>query len=616
MTKFPNLQNTKTIALDLETKDPNLRKLGPGYYRAKYLGEDANILCVSIATKDKEWALPWNENTVKWMKDNLHLSIIGANTMYDLAWLMVSDSTQFKGDYHDILINESLINGQKIEKAWFSLDKCSEKYLAKGKQDQELWEYCDSMAWGGDPRQHIWKMFETEEGRKLVLKYAKADARQTFDIYEAQQAEIEKYKLERVVKAESRCLKPRLRMKKNGVKFDTEALPKTIDMLFTRMDNLQKEIDHIAGFSVNVAATASMKKAFDSIGLPYAMTAKGNPSFKKDYLLLMQHPFPQKCVEWKMLQKLQSTYASGFEKYIVNGRVYADFHQVKNGSRGTETGRFSASNPNLQNIPQKGEGKAIIRSLFLPEEGHLWEKQDQSQEEFRILAHFARGEGASALREFYQDPNADMHNFTKDFVKLKDRGDAKTLNFTCVYGCGVHKFAQQANLPVPPPWTFFNYGPDEKWDIYKQEKQHFIDNYRAGKLYFAYHERMPFIKITNKEAEKVCLKRGYAKTILGRRRYLTSSNAWTALNSTVQGSGGDIMKLWLADCEEAGVWDVLPLHLTVHDEAGFSVPPTKEGEEAAKEVQRIGEQCIELRVPLKVDREQGSNWANVKELVK
>ena len=603
---YPNLQHEKLIALDIETKDSDLRKLGPGYHRARVGLSDDRILSVGIATQEKEWAFPWNQHTKKWLQGNSHLGLIGANILYDLGWLSVYGDIMFTGRMYDILTNESLIDGGRN---WYSLDRLSQKYLGIKKGNDEIEAYAQSQKWKGDARAHLWRM-----PIELVMRYNAIDCRQTYDIFQRQSKSIRDNELERVANIESRLIPVLLRMRETGVRMDVLGMKTSEHYIRTRILNKQAEIKSIVGWDVNDGSGIDMKKAFEELGLRYPLTEKGNSSFKHDVLDKIDHPFPQAVTELRVLKKLQSTYVVGLQKFLVGDRIYGEFIPVKNGTRGTETGRFSSIRPNLQQIPQHGEGKEIIRSLFLPEEGMLWEKQDQSQEEYRIFGHFAQGGGAEELRKNFHRSDFDMHQFMAEFTGLvkskKDeaRSLAKTLNFLSLYGGGVHKFAGQIGLPIPPPWNFTGY------EEYLEQKDHMLEHYEAAQIYFPYHDRMPAIKYTAKLAEKKCRERGYAKTLLGRRRYLMGNDAYKALNTTIQGTGGDIMKLWLIEAHEAGLWDTLPLHVTVHDEAGFSIPQTKEGEEAAREVQHIGETVVTLKVPLKVDRENGPNWAEVVEV--
>jgi DNA polymerase-1 len=227
------------------------------------------------------------------------------------------------------------------------------------------------------------------------------------------------------------------------------------------------------------------------------------------------------------------------------------------------------------------------------------------------------------VTEYINNPNVDMHQWTADYTGLskmygpkKGRDLAKSINFGSMYGMGVHKFARQLALPVPPPWpkaAMFS-TRKEFFEAINDHKEMARSNYEAARLYFGYHDKFACIKATSKAASEICRERGYAKTLLGRRRYLDADNDYKALNTAVQGTGGDVMKLWVVQAYEAGVFETLTPLLTVHDELDISRPQTEAGLEAVKELVNIGNTCIKLRVPLKVDYEEGPNWADVKEL--
>jgi DNA polymerase-1 len=597
---FPNLKNETIIALDIETKDNDIKELGPGYYRAKYGLSDDRILTLAIATQDNVWSFEWNTETRNWLKDNEHLSIIGANTIYDLGWLMVNTDIRFTGRYYDILISESVLCG--IED-WYSLDKLARKYLNANKGNDEITEYCEANGWKGDPRGHLYKMVKDPLGLELVLKYNESDARQTYDIFKLQETTP-------VTELESKNLWMMLEMRKHGIKIDMKKLEKSSIEVGEKVAALQSIVNDIAGFEVKTSSHKHMGKVFDSLGLAYPTTDKGNPSFAKEVLEGFDHPFVNAARDIKTLNKLQTTYLQGFEKYIVNGRVYPEYNPVKNGSRGAVTGRLTANRPGMQTIPSRGIGKSYVRSIFIADDGRILVKQDQSQEELRVFGHFARGTGSKELREAYnEDVNLDMHQFVADWVGIP-RSIAKTINFGILYGMGVHKFAVSAGLPVPPPWPTF--GCPDYFEKYNAHKEKIIKGYEAAKLFFDYVSKFPCMKVTAKKAEQKCNERGYAKTILNRRRYLNNKNSYKAMNTLIQGTSADIMKLWMVKCYEEGLHNELNFHLTVHDEIVFSMEDTEKGRAAAAEVKRIGETCIDLRVPLKVDHEEGPNWAEVK----
>jgi DNA polymerase-1 len=606
---YPNIPANATVCIDIETHDPGLLDLGPGYHRAKINPEQGRILVVSVAVEGREWTYPWSEGLQSWLRDRPDLSVIGANTLYDLGWLSVWGGVRFSGRIWDVLITESVLD---YSGGWYSLDKLAKQYLDESKKNTEIIEYAEAMGWKGDARQHLSKMPED-----LVLRYASGDTSLTWRVWEEQNRRIgyDLPELARVVDLESRLLPVLLAMRERGVRVATEKLAESHAAIDREIASLNERVTKLVGREVNAASSAEVGAILEAEGFTMKKTATGQLSVTKDVLASAPSEFAGLIHEIRELRKLQSTYLEGLERFIVGGRVYTEFLPVKNGGRGTATGRFSAQNPALQTIPSRGRGKDLARRLFLPEDGMLWEKQDQSQEEYRIFAHYARGGGADKLRADFHNPDMDMHTWTRDFVGFsRDKAGrqlAKTLNFLSLYGGGVHKFATAIGKPVPPPWNF-----DWANDSYQDQITRMRADYEAARLYFAYHNRLPCIKETGKAAARLCEARGYARTLFGRRRKIPRDKSYKALNTAVQGTGGDIMKLWMVSAWEAGLLDgatIVP-GLTVHDELDFSVAPGPEGDRMAREIQHIGEVAMELRVPLKVDRERGPNWAEVKEL--
>ena len=243
----------------------------------------------------------------------------------------------------------------------------------------------------------------------------------------------------------------------------------------------------------------------------------------------------------------------------------------------------SSSKPNLQNIPTKGAG--VVREIFIPDKDEDWYCLDWSQIEYRFLAHYAIGKGAEGLREAYiENPSIDFHTNMASLTGLA-RKDAKTLNFGLLYGMGKDKLAVGLHKTLE----------------------------EAAEIFSTYHASAPFIKTTSAMASQKARVRGYVFTLLKRRRRFPNGvSVHKALNALLQGSAADMMKYAMVEVSKSGVEDVLgaPL-ITVHDELDFSVPRTKLGKEAILEVKNIMINTIPLSVPLLVDVERGTNWANI-----
>ena len=300
--------------------------------------------------------------------------------------------------------------------------------------------------------------------------------------------------------------------------------------------------------------------------------------------------------------KIKGTFIEG---YIldsnIKGRIHAEFHPLKRadseGSRGTVSGRFSSTNPNLQNIPVRTELGKLIRELFIPDDGRLWWSKDYSQAEFRFLVHYAvkaKCHGADIAQKMYQDnPDTDFHVMVSELTGLA-RKPAKNLNFGLVYGMGKAKLARTLG----------------------------VDDIAAAEIMEIYHGRAPFIKELFNKAMHKAQSTGFVKTILGRRgRFnemekkfygegMQRAHTHKALNCVLQGSCADLVKTAMVNIWEAGiVGKDLDIYLTVHDELDGSVELGKAGEEKLQEISRIMENSIKLEVPIKVDSGVGDSWA-------
>ena len=382
---------------------------------------------------------------------------------------------------------------------------------------------------------------------------------------------------------------------------------------------VQEQLNKTAGFGVNVNASDSLAKVFDGVGLSYGKTKKGNPSFTKDFLKTVEHPVADLIREVRKLSKLRGTFV---ESYIlesaINGKVYGQFHPLRGDSGGTRSGRYSSSNPNLQNIPSRDKIIApMIRGLFMPDEGHpFWRCYDYSQIEYRFLVHYAVGKSGHAARKLFNDnPDLDYHDFAQSLVKEKtgmfiERKPIKNINFGLIYGMGKSTLAEQLGLTKS----------------------------KAGHLFQAYFEAVPFAKDTMDDVMEIAQKTGQITTILGRKsrfdtwepsnwqdkrralpyewalkEYGQIQRAYThkALNRRLQGSAADLLKVDMHQCWTQGIFDETGVpRLTVHDELDFSDPGGKD--KAFNEMQHIMETAIPLKIPVKVDFEIGKDWGHVK----
>jgi DNA polymerase I-like protein with 3'-5' exonuclease and polymerase domains len=624
--EFPNLSSCKTLAIDTETYDPNLLTHGPGWARG-----DGHIVGVSVAANAKNaWYFPMRhevkgkhnlpaKKVLKWLASFLGkvgVTKLGANLQYDLGWLMY-EGVYVAGPFIDVLFAEALINESKFK---YDLDTTARDHLGIGKVNNKLYKWCARFYGGkidGTQRANIYRAPPS-----LVGPYAEGDVTLPFQIYKKQYKVLKKEKLLNLFNVESRLIPLMLAMRKRGVRVDIDKAEKARDRLLKREEELQNQIHSITGKFINVNASGSIKDAFVSLGLPYNLTEKGNPSFTAAFLNAHPHKIADLIVSSRQVQKARSTFLEGYilDKNV-NGRIHCEFPQLKGDGGGTVSGRYSSRNPNLQNIPARDtESKRIIRGCFVPDEGFdWWGSFDLSQIEYRFLAHFAVGQGAKLVRKMYKNnPETDFHETIKILIHeiveiLLTRKTTKSINFGLVYGMGKSTLAS-------------NLGLSQK---------------ESNKLMKAYHIAVPFVRETFNYYMEQAQIYGVMRTVLGRQsRFnlwesrtdyqskalpyksaynlygpgnMQRANTYKSLNRLLQGSSADYLKTAMLRMYEDGVFDSLggAPHLTVHDELDVSF--CESDMEAVKELRHIMDNAIKLRVPVFSDFKVGKNWGELED---
>jgi len=388
------------------------------------------------------------------------------------------------------------------------------------------------------------------------------------------------------------------RMQANGVALDVAYLEEMADGVRDTMATLQVRIYELAGEEFNLNSPPQLRAIlYDKLQLsPGKKTPKGQLSTDASVLekLRDMHPIVDAILSWRELDKLNSTYLDALPKQVDprDGRVHTTFNQT-----GAATGRLSSTNPNLQNIPVRGELGRQIRRAFVPgSKGDVLLVADYSQIELRVLAHLADDEGLKAAFE----SGADIHTATsarvfglpEDQVDPATRSRAKMINYGLAYG--MNAFGLASRLEITP-----------------DEAQEFIDSYFA-----AFPQIRDYLdrQVARAAAE------GFTETLLGRRRYIPELQAANprvrdmgrrmALNAPIQGSAADVFKLGMIGVDAALRGSDLECRmlLTVHDELVFEVSKPRV-EDAAELVKREMEAAYELDVPLRADIGWGANWA-------
>jgi len=608
--ELPDITGASKIAIDVETKDSNLKQNGPGWPT-----KDGYIVGYAIAVDGWSGYLPvrhmgggnLDEKIVsRWLKKVFECPAdkIMHNAQYDLGWIRATGFT-VNGRIIDTMVVASLLDENRFS---YSLNALAYDLLNKTKSEKALVEA--AREFGIDPKAEMWKM-----PAMYVGPYAEADAELTLELWNYFSGQLSKEDLWPIANLELDLLPCLVDMTMRGVRVDQDRVERTRDSLLKRERDVLKQIKHIVGSDVEIWAAQSLAKAFDKAGIHYPKTEKGAPSFTKMFLQENHHPLAQLIVQARNLNKTSGTFINTIMKHChSDGRIHAHINQIRSDDGGTVSGRISMSNPNLQQIPARDpELGPMIRSLFLPEEGEQWAAIDFSQQEPRILVHYAyvygkmRGielEGAAEFVAAYnEDPSTDFHTMVAEMANIP-RKQAKTINLGMMYGMGVNKLSEQLDITV-----------EEAKGIIKQ-----------------YHDRVPFVKglmngVMNRLNEKTS--GGSLRSILGRKcRFdlwepdsfemnkalpykdaidaygpttrLKRAYTYKALNRLIQASAADMTKKAMVDLYKAGH---LPM-IQIHDEIAMSVKNTAE----AHEIARIMTEAVPLDVPSKCDVEIGPSW--------
>ena len=608
--ELPDLSSATRIAIDVETRDPDIKTMGPGWATG-----NGEVVGYAIATDDWSGYIPVGHKgggnldkriISKWLKKVFELPCekVMHNAQYDAGWIK-REGFQLNGRIVDTMLIASLLDENRFS---YSLNALSFDLLGKTKSEKDLIEA--ARTFGLDPKAEMWKM-----PAMYVGPYAEVDAQLALELWNYMRVEVGKQGLWDIVNLELDLLPCLVDMTYRGVRVDMDKTERTRDALLKREAELHKEIKKQAGFGVEIWAAQSLSKAFDELGIAYPKTEKGAPSFTKTFLAEQQHPFAKLIVDARNINKTSGTFINNILKYCnKDGRIHGHINQNRSDQGGTVSGRLSMNNPNLQQIPARDpELGPMIRSLFLPEEDEQWAAIDFSQQEPRILVHYAhvygkaRGIPLQGAKDFVQkyndDPDTDFHTMVADMAGI-GRKQAKTINLGMMYGMGVNKLADQLDIPVEEAKSLIN----------------------------QYHDRVPFVKglmtgVMNRLNEKDAS--GSIRSILGRKcRFdlwepdsfamhkalpyrdavkeygdttrLKRAFTYKALNRLIQASAADMTKQAMVNVYKTGR---IPL-IQVHDEIAMSVKDKNE----AIEIANIMESAVPLEVPNKCDVEIGPSW--------
>ena len=459
---FPDLSAAKRICFDLETKDPDIEKFGPGWGRGV-----GHIVGAALGTEDgfrfylpMRHEFPGSQNldphkVLDYLGVQLgrpHQEKVGHNMLYDLGWA-AHEGVVVRGVLHDTWIAQKLLAFEDSA----SLEALSQRRLKTGKVSDLLYQWAWQY-WGEGLKQPSDdKLRKTAMGNlwrspmELVGDYAESDVDLPIRLLPSMLKDLRAKGLMEVYRMECDLLEILVQMRLAGVTVDLDAAEKAYAEIEVSINTLQKEIDRIAGRPISTGSPLDMEKLFTKLRIPFNRTDNGKMQLTGEYFESVTHPIGEKIIEIEELKKYNSTFIkNAILESNVNGKIHGEFNPLR-----AVTGRMSASSPNLQQIPSRNELAKVVRAIFIPDKGHdFWSKWDYSSIESRILAHRAVGAGSRELRaEYCNNPDTDYHKFTIDMVKTVTgieipRKHAKMINFGLCIAEGQLVLTDQGPIPI------------------------------------------------------------------------------------------------------------------------------------------------------------------------
>ena len=646
-----DLKGIDTVAVDIETYDPNLKTKGLGAIR-----NDGFICGIAVATgKDTSYFPLHHSDTELTMGKKLKIwkvlnekifqnekiTKVFHNAMYDVCWIRAVTGSMIKGRIVDTMIAASVIDENRFR---YSLDALSKDYIGDSKYKYDLQQ--KTLEWSGgmvkDPMSNMHRLPSS-----IVKDYAKQDVDLTFklwNLFDKKLDEVlytkengEQKTCRKIFELETKLFPCLVDMKFKGVRIDVQKAKKFGAHLKKRKDQIVTAIRKRTTKKIDIWAAASIKILLDHLDIKdYKVTPKSKmPQLPKDYLKTHKNKCLRMIAKAREYDKAANTFVDGLLDYVHNGRIHADINQIRSDSGGTVTGRFSMSNPNLQQIPARGYMGKKMREMFLPEEGHDWASLDYSQQEPRIVVHYAIKLGLPGTDELHKEfdkEDADFHQIVADMAKIS-RTQAKTINLGLFYGMGKLKLQKELGLDrINARKLFDEY--HNKVPFVRQLSQDLIQFAKDNRLLFTLHDRfcrfnkwettdrewnpetnrfneVPlYTEQEARQAFKAEILEKYKENKVDKdymehfEKYYTPAFTYKALNRLIQGSAADMTKKAMVDLYERGV---IP-HIQIHDELCLSVK-SNEDIQAVKEVM---ENTIILEIKNKVNYKKGKNWGIIK----
>ena len=578
---FPNLTNAKTVVYDTETTGLDWKRdevvghvitLGSRaddsfYFPVRHRG-GANL--------DPEKVEGWLRKDLAPRKD---IKLVGHNLKFDLHFGANSGLNFATRDLECTMINAALCDENAGR---YNLETQAKQFGVEPKKSSELYEYLASI-FGGEPTHKQMEHFcELAGDDAMANEYAKGDGTSTYQLWAAQQEQLDYEGLRKVHGVECRVIRTLFRMERRGVPVDEARL----DWFEGILNQKQQDADEALPEGLNVRSGPQMRKLMEANGhTDWPLTAKGNPSFPEEWL--KTNETGRHVVRKRKITNMKNSFTEPLrERHLFNGKVYTQFNQLKMDDFGTVSGRLSSSDPNMQQVPKRDKEFApLFRSVFVPEKGKLWSANDYGQQEFVVFTEYTRN--PTLVAGYKATPIVDIHSSVAQMLNVERDPTAKRLNLGQVYGMGAATLALKLGCSL-----------SEAKDYNRR-----------------YHNMIPEAKPFLKKAESRAKSRGYVYTFLERRRRFPDSRfAHKAGNGIIQGSSADITKVKMVEVDEyfeAETNDECGLILQIHDELDWMVPPEMKAhdDEARRIMKSFGpDDMIQMDIPIQVDGDIATDW--------
>lgn len=465
----------------------------------------------------------------------------------------------------------------------YSLDACATRHGVTAKLGEDLYRHMANQFGGTADRNQMANYWKLAGNDPVAVDYACGDGVTTMELYFKQMEQVAEQGLSYITDLENRLIWTIFRMERKGIKVDEQRIDHLREVTEDRVSAILREFP--TGF--NTRSPKAMRELMEANGhTDWPTTEKGNPSFTEKWL--KSHDIGKKVIEVRQNTNLLNSFVNPLaERHMHKGRVHATLNQLKNDDRGTVSGRFSCSDPNLQQVPKRVKALARpFRRLFVADEGYTFWERDWSQCEPRLFAHYSQD--PNLLEGYNSVPFVDAHSKTAELLGVERDPTAKRMNMGIFTGMSAGALAGHMGIDVP----------------------------QAEKYHREWFKAYPSIKGFQDKAKARLRQRGYVFTILGRRCRLEDPRfAYRGVSKIIQGSNADIMKYTLLKmdeiCEASG--DITQVHMTVHDSFNGQYQNTPEGKAAFDEMIAVMEDVqsepLNLSVPFVSEGFEGNDWA-------